>query len=146
MHGISIYDNIACSFRTAQGALGTLMIGWKASGNYDVVQVHGTGGALFASPMQIEVRHGSYGPLAKLGADLGSIRSLGSTLLHQMASAEKLDSTYLEEDRGFLDAIRSRTDPLVTGQAALEVLEIIDAIRRSLDSGNQEKVIRHAPE
>jgi predicted dehydrogenase len=146
MHGISIYDNIACSFRTAQGALGTLMIGWKASGNYDVVQVHGTGGALFASPMQIEIRHGSYGPLAKLGADLGSIRSLGSTLLRQMAAAEKIDSTYLEEDRGFLDAILSHTDPLVTGQTALEVLEIIDAIKRSLDSGNQEKVIRHAPE
>lgn len=63
MHRINVFDNIAGVFKTEKGAVGTFNLGWKTAAGYDSIQVHGTGGSVFANPLEVEVRHGSYNAL-----------------------------------------------------------------------------------
>jgi len=50
------------------------------------------------------------------------------------------DDSYLAEWRHFLDCIRERKTPLISGEDGLEVLRIIDAARQASESGNQIQV------
>jgi hypothetical protein len=51
------------------------------------------------------------------------------------------DETYLAEWRDFVDSIQGRSNPYITGEDGLRVLEIIEAARISATTGAQEMIL-----
>lgn len=53
------------------------------------------------------------------------------------------DDSYLAEWRHFLDCVRGREKPRITGEDGLKVLQIIDAARQASESGTQARVAKN---
>jgi len=147
MHGLNVFDNIAGVFKTEKGVVGTFNIGWKIAGNYDSIQVHGTGGSLLANPLEVEVRHGSYGALERVADHIKfGKRIIGAVIGTQTSrkSRDKLpDGTYFREDRTFVDAVLKGGEPLESGEDGLRVLEVLEGIKESIDKAEVVKVKIH---
>ena len=147
MYGLNVFDNIAGVFKTEKGMVGTFNVGWKIAGNYDSVQVHGTGGSLFANPLEVEVRHKGYGPLERVADHIKLTKKIIGALVGTQTSrkgSDKLpDETYFREDRAFVDAALKGGEPLVSGEEGLRVLEVLEAIKESVDGGKVVKVKMH---
>jgi len=143
MHGLDVFDNIAGVFKTEKGMLGTFNVGWKSAAGYDSIQVHGTGGSVFANPLEVEVRHGSYGPLDKVADNIKSAKKIIGAQVGRMGGDTRPSETYLKEDRGFIDAGLNGDKPLVSGEDGLRVLEVLEGIKESLDDGKPSKVKIH---
>jgi predicted dehydrogenase len=147
MYGLDVFDNIAGVFKTEKEVVGTFNVGWKIAGNYDSIQVHGTGGSLFVNPLEVEVRHGSYGPLERVADHIKSAKKIIGTLIGTQTSrksGDKLpDETYIREDRAFVDAVLNGDEPLVSGEDGLRVLEVLEAIEKSIDKAGVVKVKMH---
>ena len=144
MHGLNVFDNIAGVFKTEKGAVGTFNVGWKMAANYDSIQVHGTGGSLLANPLEVEVRYKDYGPLERVADHIKLTKKIIGALIGTQTSRKsrgKLpDETYIREDRAFIDAVLNGSDPLVSGEDGLRVLEVLEGIVESLESGNGVKI------
>ena len=57
------------------------------------------------------------------------------TVFNARCSGDKRpNETYFREDRAFIDAVLDRGDPLVSGKEGLRVLEVLEAIKGSVDS------------
>ncbi len=143
MHGITVFDNIAGVFKTENGVLGSFNIGWRMGVGYDSIQVHGTGGSVFANPLEVEVRHGEYGPLERVVDCFKSSKRIIGAQVSTPSGEKRPDETYLMEDRAFVDAVRGGGDPLVSGEGGLRVLEVLDGIRESLDGRKVVEVRRY---
>jgi predicted dehydrogenase len=147
MYGLDVFDNIAGVFKTEKEVVGTFNVGWKIAGNYDSIQVHGTGGSLFVNPLEVEVRHGSYGPLERVADHIKSAKKIIGTLIGTQTSrksGDKLpDETYIREDMAFVDAVLNGDEPLVSGEDGLRVLEVLEAIEKSIDKAGVVKVKMH---
>jgi len=135
LQGLNIYDNIAAVFTTEKGTLGTLNSGWKIPQDYSAIEVHATAGSLFANPIDMEIRHGSFNSLERAAHHLRSAR--------KNLRVQHNSEAYLREDKAFIDAVRGNTNPLVSGVDALRVLEVLDAIKGSLETGKRTKVTFH---
>jgi UDP-N-acetylglucosamine 3-dehydrogenase len=138
MHGLDVFDNIAGVFKTEKGIVGTFNVGWKSAAGYDSIQVHGTGGSVFANPLEVEVRHGSYGTLDKVADNIKSAKKIIGDQVGRMSEDRRPSETYFKEDKGFIDAVLNGHKPLVSGEDGLRVLEVLEAIRESL---NDAKVV-----
>lgn len=146
MHGLEVIDNIAGVFKTEKGIVGTFNAGWKMAVNYDSVQVHGTGGSVFANPLEVEVRHGSYGPLERVADHVKSAKKIVGTLIGSQTGRRgdtRPNETYFREDRAFIDAVLNGDEPLVSGEVGLKVLEALEAIKESMNGGKVVEVWRH---
>jgi len=132
MHGLEIQDNIAVIFKTEKGILGSMNIGWRIATVYDSIHVHGTGGSLFASSQDFEVRYGSYGSLDRIAYHLNSAKEIFRKQISRIGSEVLPDETYLKEDRGFVDAVKQGKKPCVSGEDALRVLEALETIKHKL--------------
>jgi len=143
MHGVNVFDNIAGVFRTEHGILGSFNVGWRMGVNYDLIQVHGTGGSVSASPFEVEVRHGDYNALDMIANCVKSSKKIIGAQVSNQSGEIRPDETYFKEDGAFVDAVRSGRDPLVPGEEGLRVLEVLEAIRESLDNGKAVKIRRH---
>jgi UDP-N-acetylglucosamine 3-dehydrogenase len=136
MHGINVFDNIAGVFKTEKGVVGSFNIGWRMGVGYDTIQVHGTGGSVFANPLEIEVRHGGYNALDMIANCFKSSKKIIGAQVSKRSGEKRPDETYFIEDRAFVDAVCGDRDPLVSGEDGLRVLEVLEGIRESLDSEN----------
>lgn len=136
MHGLDVFDNIAGVFKTEKGIVGTFNVGWKIAVGYDSIQVHGTGGSVFANPLDVEVLHGSDGPLEKVAdyIKFKSAKKIIGAQLGGMSGDKRPSETYFKEDRAFIDAVHNGDKPLVSGEDGLRVLEVLEAIKESLKS------------
>ena len=143
MHGLNVFDNIAGVFKTEEGAVGTFNVGWKMAANYDTVQVHGTGGSVFANPIEVEIRHGSYGSLERVADHIKLAKTIIGSQVGRMSGDKRPNETYFNEDRAFIDAARNSGEPLVSGEDGLRVLEVLEAIKESVDSKKVVDVRRH---
>ena len=147
MHGLNIFDNIAGVFKTEKGVVGTFNTGWKMAAGYDAVQVHGTGSSIFANPLEVEVRHGSYGPLERVADHIKSAKKIIGALIGTQRSRKSGDKLpgepYIREDRAFVDAVLNGGEPLVSGEEGLRVLEVLEAIKESVDENGVVKVKIH---
>ena len=140
MHGLNVFDNIAGVFKTEKGAVGTFNVGWKIAGNYDSIQVHGTGGSVFANPLEVEVRQGSYGSLERVANHVKLAKKIIGAQMSRISGDKRPGETYFREDRAFIDAVRDGCDPLVSGEDGLRVLEVLEAVKTSLEKGESVKV------
>ena len=147
MYGLTVFDNIAGVFKTEKGVVGTFNVGWKIAVNYDSVQVHGTGGSLLANPLEVEVRHKGYGPLERVADHIKFgkkiIGALIGTQTGRKSGDKRPDETYFREDRAFIDAVLNCDEPLVSGEDGLRVLEVLEAVKSSLEKGEFTKVKHH---
>ena len=143
MHGINVFDNIAGFFMTEKGTLGSFNIGWRMGANYDSIQVHGTGGSVLGSPLEVEVRHGSFGPLERIADHIGMAKKTMGILVGKKRDGKLPNETFFREDRAFIDAIYGNSEPLASGENGLRVLEVLDGIKESLNGGSTVKVRIH---
>ncbi|MCK4528262.1 Gfo/Idh/MocA family oxidoreductase [candidate division WOR-3 bacterium] len=140
MHGLNVFDNIAGVFKTERGAVGTFNVGWKMAANYDSIQVHGTGGSVFANPFEVEVRHGSYGSLERVADHVKLAKNIIGSQVGRMSGDKRPNETYFRGDRAFVDAVLNNGNPLVSGEDGLGVLEVLEAVKESLEKGESVKV------
>lgn len=143
MHGINVFDNIAGVLKTEHGTLGSFNVGWRMGAGYDSIQVHGTGGSVFANLLKVEVRYGSYNALDMIADCFKSSKRIIGEQVKNQSGEKRPGETYLMEDRAFIDAVRSGRDPLVSGEDGLRVLEVLEGIRESLDDGKVVEVRSH---
>lgn len=143
MHGINVFDNIAGVFKTEHGILGSFNVGWRMGVGYDSIQVHGTGGSVFASPFKVEVRHGDYNALDLIANCVKSSKRIVGAQVSRQNGEKRPDETYFMEDRTFVDAMRSGRDPLVSGADGVRVLEVIEGLKESLGYEKIVKVKNH---
>lgn len=139
-----VVDSIAGIFRTKNGALGTINIGWLAF-DHDSVQIHGTGGSLLVSPFELTEIYGSTDLLDRFLNHIESAKRIGGMGIRTMESRKTPAETYFKEDRAFLEAISGNGNPSVSGEEAVHVLAVLEAIRESIKSKKWVKVNRHFP-
>ena len=135
MHGVNVFDNIAGVFKTEHGILGSFNIGWRMGVGYDSIQTHGTGGSVFANPLKVEVRYGSYNALDLIADCFKSSKRIIGAQVGKQSGEKCPGETYFMEDRAFIDAMRGGRDPLVSGEGGVRVLEVLEAIKESLEDG-----------
>ena len=140
MHGLKVLDNIAGVFKTEKGAIGSFNVGWKIAVGYDSIQIHGTGGSVFANPLEVEVRYGNYGPLERVADHIKSAKKIMGAQISRMSGDKRPSETYFREDRAFIDAVLNGGDPLASGEDGLRVLKVLDAIEESIDKEREVKV------
>jgi predicted dehydrogenase len=133
MHGFDIFDNVACVFKTESGALGTLNVGWKFGYRTVSLDVHGTGGSIFADPWEIQIRYRSHGQLERLADHITFAKRILTSQAGRLGKDRRQADTYLREDRAFVDAVLHGGAPIVSGEQGLQVLEVLDAVKESID-------------
>ena len=143
MQGLNVFDNITGIFKTEKGIIGSFNIGWLMAASYDSIQVHGTGGSVFANPLEVEIRHWSYGPLERVVDHLKSAKKIIGAQVGRKSGDKRPNETYFKEDRGFIDAVLNEGDPLVSGEDGIRVLEVLEGIKESLKSEKSVKVRKH---
>lgn len=82
----------------------------------------------------MEIRHGDDGSFEKLTHHLNMAKHIFSTYFKQASNS------YIKEDIEFIDAIRFNKNPAVTGSDALRTLEVLEAIKESIDNEKMVKV------
>lgn len=127
MHGTDILDNITGVLKTEKEVIGSFNIGWRAGLNYDSLQIHGTGCSAFADYFETRLRPGSFKTVDKISENINSTRQVISNLM-SLRGGDLPDETFFQEDRAFLDG-----HPSATGKDALRVLEVLEAIKESID-------------
>ena len=148
MPRLNVFDNIAGVFKTEKSMVGTFNVGWKMAVDYDSIQVHGTGGSLFANPLdEVEVRYASYGSPERVADHIKMATKIIGTLIGAQTSSPSEDKppreTFFREDRAFIDAVFNDGNPLVSGEDGLRVLEVLEAIKESIKSEKSVKVRCH---
>lgn len=138
--GVDVIDNISCSFKTRENSLGNFIIGWQAAINHDSMAIHGNGGSLYTDPLETEFLHGGSGALEKIQKNLKSSKKIMGTFIGRSGAGVAPDVSFYQEDMQFIQAIIDGTSPSATGIDALRVLEVLDAIKKSLKEGRSVKV------
>jgi predicted dehydrogenase len=89
-----------------------------------------------------EVRHGSYGSPEKVADHVKSAKKIIGVEMSRMSVDKRPDETHFREDRAFIfiDAALKGSDPLVSGEDGLRVLEVLEAVKTSLEKGESVKV------
>ena len=77
--------------------------------------MHGTGGSVFANPLEVEVRHGSYGALEMVADHVKLAKKIVGTQTGRGSGDNRANETYSREDRAFIDSVLNGTEPLVSG-------------------------------
>ena len=143
VYKINVFDNIVGSFKTQGETIGTFNIGWGISNQYDLIQIHGTAGSLLVSSYEMQEW---YGRLTALDRFVNYLKSASGILKQALAlrSYKNIRGPYAEEDRAFIDSLLNRKiTPTCTGERALVILEILDAIRESLTRDQSVKIKTH---
>lgn len=143
LYGLNVFDNIVSVFKTEKRVVGTFNVGWKTAAAYDAFQVHGTGGSVFANPLEVEVRYGSYGPLDSVVDHIKSIKKIMGSQVGRMSADKRPNEIYFREDMAFIDAVLNSGNPLASGEEGLRVLEVLEAIKESVDEGGVVYVKMH---
>jgi len=135
-------DNLICSFRTGEGVIGTVNIGWNVNPGYFNVQLHGTAGSLLVDNYEMVEVHPGRDPLDMCLGHLGSVKSILARQMGRVGVKRGflgVPESYFKEDREFIELLKgSREKPF--GEDALRVLEVLDAIKSSLSSHRPGKV------
>jgi len=93
--------------------------------------------------MEVEVRHGSYGSLEKVADHIKSAKKIVGSQVGRTSGDKRPNETYFKEDRAFVDAVLGGGNPLVSGEDGLRVLEVLEAIKGSVDGEKVVDVRRH---
>ena len=135
LDGLSVPDNFAAVYVTKKGVIGTLNAGWQIATYSEGIQIHGTGGSVLVGPIEFEEM---YGDFSALDAALDKLKFAKDNVkwgVKKMLSRNWPDVAYRLEDIAFVEAVRGRKQPYVTGEDAVRVLEVLEAIQQSLRTG-----------
>ena len=143
MGSFDIYDNISGNFITGNNALGTFSLGWKEAVNFNSIEVHGTGGSVIVNSQGVQEQYSSYSDYERLVHYGDSIRDIIRIQLNQVSGRTRPTDTYVEEDRAFIDTIKGHTTSIVSGEEGLRVLEILEAIKTSIEQKKTTRVTCH---
>jgi predicted dehydrogenase len=80
--------------------------------------------------------------LERFSNNLKSAMSIVSTQVRKKGRDKRPDETYFSEDRAFIDALRNEGEPRVSGEDGLRVLEVLEAIKESIEGERLVKVER----
>jgi UDP-N-acetylglucosamine 3-dehydrogenase len=130
---MEIPDNITCVLSTANGLIGTLSAGWGAGASNESIHAHGSGGSFIASPLGFNRYHGK---VNSLNGSPSAFKLLRKFLISRMVNVDPfkgIDETYYKQDKAFIDSIAGRGRPTASGSDALRVLEVVEAMRISLE-------------
>lgn len=143
MQGADVIDTVAGAFRTEQNGVGTFMFGWKVAATYDSVQVHGTGRSALSSPMELELRHASYGSMERIADHVSLAGKIARDQIAHVRGGPGLGDTYALEDRAFANAVLQHSPPAASGEDGLRTLEVLEAIQRSITTQSEVDVDFH---
>lgn len=91
----------------------------------------------------VEVRHGSYGSLERVADHIKFAKKIIGTQMSRMSGNKRPSKTYFKEDKAFVDSVLNNCNPLVSGEDGLRVLEVLEGIKESMNSGKVVEVRRH---
>jgi UDP-N-acetylglucosamine 3-dehydrogenase len=143
MESFKIYDNISGNFITENNSLGTFSIGWKEAVYSNSFEVHGTGGSVIVNPEEIQTRYWAYGDYERVIYHSDSIKKIFRSQLNQARGRTSTEDAYRDEDRAFIDAIRGHSTSIVSGEDGLRVLEVLDAIKTSIEQKKTVRITNH---
>ena len=144
MYDVEVLDNIAGVFRTKELILGTFNVGWKTAAFGHTIEVYGTGASILASSNELETHYRGYGDLEKTAGHLRFAKDLLFRNLRNVGNPQSQSLSYLKEDNAFVEAVRSGRNPLMDGELGLRVLEVLEAVKRSIETGVTIKVYHRA--
>lgn len=130
---LGVLDNISCVLRTAKGTIGTISVGWGAGASSESLQVHGSGGSFVVSPLGLKMYYGKVNPLNGSSSVFALLRKFLVTRMANVDPFKGIDDTYLKQDKAFIDSIAVGGNPSASGVDAVKVLEVIEAMKLSLD-------------
>jgi len=105
--------------------------------------VYGTGSSAFVNPLEVEVRHGSYNALDLIADHIKSSKKIIGAQIGRGSGDKRPNETYFKEDRAFVHAVLNGDKPLVSGEDGLRVLEVLEAVKESLEDGKNIEVKKH---
>jgi predicted dehydrogenase len=143
MLGYDVDDNIVGHLKTQKGTIGTFHIGWRAALNYFAMEIHGTAGSVFADPFEVDVRYGSYGSLDKMTRNIKVVNRIIRKQIRLLRAKNTIDTSHLQQFHAFITAIQEQSQPLVSGVDGLRVLEVMEAVKASLEAGGHPHVVEH---
>ncbi len=138
-------DNIAGVFKTERSTLGTFSIGWQAAKDVNpLIQIYGTGGSLLIDPIEFEETYASHKAIEKVMWHLRNARAQAHCSLEGYRKRSQVDETYIKEDRTFIDSIKGKGKPIVLIDDAIHILEVLEAIKESVEKKKMCKVKHHS--
>ncbi len=137
---LDIPDNVTCTLKTANGVIGTVSVGWGAGASTESITIHGSGGSFIACPLGFSQFYGKVNPL---DGGSGIVALLKKLILSRSANVNPfkgVDETYVRQDRAFVDSIVNGMRPSASGEDALRVLEVVEAMKLSLEEGRSVRI------
>ena len=145
MYGYKIPDNVTFTFKTEKNTVGSVNIGWRTGAFRVIVQLHGTASSIIIYDGQ-DLEHWlpRMDSLTRAKQHvLMSLRILSRVLKTTLVIGERQLQEYYDENRMFINAVKSRNSSDVGTQSAVRVLEVLEAVRESMLSGTVTKVRQH---
>lgn len=135
-HDYNTPTNVSCSFLLDSGATGTVVFGWRSSVDITKVAIYGTGGAVSVSLKSIEYINAGTDPKDRIISHLTNSANEVKTVTNRIISILKgteVSINDFQQAKAFIAAIEKKAQPPVTGEDAVYVHKVLQAIWESID-------------
>lgn len=132
LEGLDIPDNIVVTAKNMK-TLSSINIGWNSGRYFDVVIIYGTAGILVASSDSLEHIPPSYGGIDKITYSLRNIAAILTNKIKRLRNTSSLsDPEYMAISDHFIKSVLGLEKPKLSGEDALKVHQVLDAVKESL--------------
>jgi predicted dehydrogenase len=137
--GLEVPDCVAATFATNTHVVGSLSFGWSTGTTFDLIEVHGSSGSLLVSSYSFEHLTPSSGGFDRLANLWHNAEQLGHRKFKSFVTGHTA-SEGIAISRHFIDVLRGKTAAGTNARDAVRVLEILDAMKQSLATGQSAEV------
>ena len=130
-------DQVSGYYKTEKGVLGTFNIGWRAATETEFIEIIGSAGCLIGDHYSIKESRGGFWPPEKIRNDSVAAFSMMRAQFERLIRKGRLEKFYLLEDKTFIEAVVNGEEPPVSGEDALHVLAVVEAVKKSLETGDR---------
>jgi len=142
-HEYNIPTNISCSFNMGKEIVGTLAFGWRLSTDLINISVHGTAGTVTIGLKSFDYYNAGTDPKDRVFGHLKNafyeLRTVVNRV-YKIFRGTEVSINDLEQARAFVRAVRKEVPPSVTGEEGVYVHNLLEAIRRSIQTGNHVEI------
>ncbi len=135
--GYATPTNVVCSFESKDGALGSLVVGWRGGADTFGLSVHGTAGTIHVDREALEYSHPGTDPVDRILFHAGNALHDTGALMVKVGDKVRGMNFYREDLRqaaAFIRAIRDGADPPVTARDGVNVHRflgmLVEAVHR----------------
>ena len=142
-HEYNIPTNISCSFNMGSEIIGTLAFGWRLSTDLINISVHGTAGTVTVGLKGLDYYNAGTDPKDRILGHLKSASYELRTVINRIFTifrGAEVSINDLEQAKAFVRAVRREVPPSVTGKEGVYVHNLLEAIKRSIKTGNYEEI------